>query len=63
MNPKFVKYFEENKESDIRKHMHLSLSKAPGFGDALLSTNPIESANAIAKRWNKFEQKDAATFL
>ena len=63
MNQNFVKHFEENKESDIKDHMRLSLSKAAGFGDALLSTNPIESANAIAKRWNKFEQKDVATFL
>uniref|UniRef100_A0A7M5WL89 Uncharacterized protein n=2 Tax=Clytia hemisphaerica TaxID=252671 RepID=A0A7M5WL89_9CNID len=63
INPGFTAYFEKNKESDIKDHMRLSLSKEAGFGNQIVTTNPIESANAIIKYWNNFQPKDCATFL
>ena len=39
------------------------LSKDAGFGNQVVTTNPIESANPVIKRWNNSQLKDAATFL
>ena len=43
--------------------MRVMLSKGAGFGDQVVTTNPIKSANAVIKRWNNFQPKDAAIFL
>ena len=43
--------------------MRVMLSQDAGFGDQVVTTSPIESANAVIKRWNNFQPKDAATFL
>ena len=34
--------------------MRVILSKNAGFGDQVVTTNPIQSANAVIKRWKKF---------
>ena len=34
--------------------MRVILSKDAGFGDQFVTTNPIQSANAVIKRWKKF---------
>ncbi|XP_066919345.1 uncharacterized protein [Clytia hemisphaerica] len=59
----FVSYFERYKQDDIKEHMRVQLSRDAGFGDQVVTTNPIESGNAILKRWNAFQSKDPATFL
>ena len=43
--------------------MWVMLSKDAGFSNQVVTTNLIESANAVIKRWNNFQLKDAATFL
>ena len=43
--------------------MWVMLSKVAGFSNQVVTTNYIESANAVIKRWNNFQVKDAATFL
>ena len=54
LSPSFVQYFEKHKEEDIKDHMRVMLSKDDGFGDQVVTTNPIESANAVIKRWKNF---------
>ena len=49
LNPNFVQYFEKHKEEDIKDHMRVMLSKDAGFGDQVVTTNLIESANAVIK--------------
>ena len=61
VNPSFVKYFEKNKEEDIFDHMRVNVDG--GFGNQIVTTNPIESLNAVIKRWNNFNATDASTFL
>ena len=43
--------------------MRVMLSQDGGFGDQVVTTNPIESTNAVIKRWNNFQPKNTATFL
>ena len=63
LSPSFVQYFGKHKEEDTKDHMRVMLSKDAGFGDLVVTTNPIESANAVIKQWNNFQPKDVATFL
>ena len=63
VTPSFVQYFEKHKQEDIFDHMRVSISKEAGFGDQVVTTNPIESVNAVIKRWNNFQPTDAAAFL
>ena len=63
LSSSFVQYFEKHKQEDIKDHMRVILSKDAGFGDQAGTTNPIESTNAVIKRWNNFQPKDAAAFL
>ena len=44
-------------------HMCIKSARDAGFGDQLITTNPIESVNATIKRWNNFTRKDAHSFL
>ena len=62
-NPLFSQYFETYKKNVLCDHMRLPLSKENGFGSQLVTTNPIESVNAVIKRWNNFSPKDMCTFL
>ena len=62
-HPLFSQYFETHKKNVLCDHMRLSLSKENGFGSQLVTTNPIESVNAVIKRWNNFSPKDMCTFL
>ena len=43
--------------------MWLSLPNENGFGIQLVTANPIESVNAVIKRWTNFCPKDICTFL
>ena len=43
--------------------MRMKCSKDAGFGHQLITTNPIESANAVIKRWTNFQPSDMCTFL
>ena len=61
--PQFVHYFEKNKLEDIYHHMRISVAKEAGLGNQLVTTNPIESINALVKRWTHFQPNDMATFL
>ena len=63
VNPRFVSYFTKHKQEDIFDHMRIKLSIDGGFGDQLITTNPIESVNAVVKRWNNFQSTDCANFL
>ena len=63
LSPSFVQYFEKHKEEDIKDHMRVMLSQDGGFGDQVVTSNPIESANAVIKRWNNFQPKNAAKLL
>ena len=53
LSPSFVQYFEKHKEEDIKDEMRVMLSKDAGFDDQVVTTNPIESANAVIKWWKK----------
>ena len=61
--PSFSKYFMKYKMNDIYDHVRVPLSVECGFGDKLISTNPIEAINSVIKRWNNFQAADMASFL
>ena len=44
-------------------HMRVKISRDAGFGDQIITTNPIESSNNAIKKWQDFEPKDAKSFL
>ena len=62
-HPQFVVYFDRNKKEDIFDHMHVKLSMDAGFGDQMITTNQIESMNAVLKRWTNFQPSDMSTLL
>ena len=39
------------------------MAENAGFGNQLITTNPIESINAVIKRWTNFEVSDMCTVL
>ena len=42
--------------------MRLSLPNENGFGIQLVKANPIESVNAVIKRWTNFCPKDICMY-
>ena len=63
VSPSFAKYFEKCKKEDLYEHMRAQLSVEAGFGDQLITTNPIEAINAVIKRWNNFQSTDMSNLL
>ena len=62
-NPGFVTYFEKNRKNDVYDHMRVQMAENAGFGNQLITTNPIESINYVVKRWRNFEASDMCTVL
>ena len=62
-HPQFVSYFERNKKEEIFDHMRVRVSIDAGFKKQIVTTNPIESLNAVIKRWNNFQPTDMSSFL
>ena len=54
LSPSFVQCFEKHKEEDIKDHMRVMLSKDAGFGNHVVTTNLIESANIMIKAGEQF---------
>ena len=63
VGPKFSKYFHTHKKEDVYNHILIKNSRNAGFGDQLQSTNPIESVNALLKRWQNFTATDMCSFI
>ncbi|KAK3746677.1 hypothetical protein QZH41_020585 [Actinostola sp. cb2023] len=61
--PKFSRYFRVYKRDDIWYHVSAKASIEAGFEEKLQTNNVPESANALLKRWQNFQQKDMSTFV
>ncbi|KAK3703043.1 hypothetical protein QZH41_018857, partial [Actinostola sp. cb2023] len=62
-DPKFSKYYSQYKMDDIWHHVTPKVSREAGFENKFSTNNVLESANAVLKKWQNFQQKDMSTFI